>query len=181
MSHIAAIVLAAALVPAPREFEAKEGVCRSDAPVVAVHDASIPPEGYRLSVEPGAIKIASSDAAGEFYARETLKQLARVRHAGESLLVRPVRRHSGGFAIAHSWRPVQQLERIHLERVRPRLEDVASHLRHGRGSLDFQAPFRLCRFQAPHGSPPQTAYFQRRQLRTAGMISRSRRKAKGFE
>ena len=88
---------------------------------------------------------------------------------------------TGGFAIAHSWRPVQQLERIHLERVRPRLEDVASHLRHGRGSLDFQAPSRLCRFQAPHGSPPQTAYFQRRQLRTAGMISRSRRKAKGFE
>ena len=68
-------ILAAALVPMPREIEMLSGVCRADAPVEIRHDASIPAEGYRLSISPGAIKIASSDAAGEFYARVTLEQL----------------------------------------------------------------------------------------------------------
>ena len=69
------LILAAALVPMPREIEMLSGVCRADAPVEIRRDASIPAEGYRLSISPGAIKIASSDAAGEFYARVTLEQL----------------------------------------------------------------------------------------------------------
>ena len=69
------LILAAALVPMPREIEMLSGVCRADAPVEIRLDASIPAEGYRLSISPGAIKIASSDAAGEFYARVTLEQL----------------------------------------------------------------------------------------------------------
>lgn len=39
------------------------------------HDKGLPPEGYALSVESGRIRIVAADAAGEFYARETLKQL----------------------------------------------------------------------------------------------------------
>lgn len=69
------LILAAALVPMPREIEMLSGVCRADAPVEIRRDASIPAEGYRLSISPGAIKIASSDAAGEFYAKTTLEQL----------------------------------------------------------------------------------------------------------
>ena len=59
----------------PHEIEMLSGVCRADAPVEIRRDASIPAEGYRLSISPGAIKIASSDAAGEFYAKTTLEQL----------------------------------------------------------------------------------------------------------
>ena len=69
------LLLAVALVPMPSELETSSGRCRADAPVKITHDASIPPEGYRLSISPGAIRIASSDAAGEFYARVTLGQL----------------------------------------------------------------------------------------------------------
>ena len=38
-------------------------------------DAAIPAEGYRLTVSDAGIRIASSDAAGAFYARQTLRQL----------------------------------------------------------------------------------------------------------
>ena len=38
-------------------------------------DASIPKEGYRLSVTESGIEVASSDKAGEFYALQTLDQL----------------------------------------------------------------------------------------------------------
>ena len=40
-------------------------------------DASLGPEGYRLTVTTNAIRIASSAAAGAFYARRTLDQLRR--------------------------------------------------------------------------------------------------------
>lgn len=86
------------LVPAPRAYEPRDGRCRVEvaratdaahfydydlkgaclaaAPVTEAVDATLPPEGYSLSVEPGAIRIAAADAAGRFYARETLRQLA---------------------------------------------------------------------------------------------------------
>ena len=40
-------------------------------------DASIPAEGYRLSVTPNGVTAGSSDDAGAFYALQTLKQMAR--------------------------------------------------------------------------------------------------------
>ena len=40
-------------------------------------DASIPAEGYRLSVTPNGVTAWSSDDAGAFYALQTLKQMAR--------------------------------------------------------------------------------------------------------
>ena len=70
---------APAIMPAPRKLVEKEGVftCKGAAAKVAAFetDPSIPKEGYRISVTASGIKITSSDAAGRFYALETLKQL----------------------------------------------------------------------------------------------------------
>lgn len=70
------------LVPAPRQMTVWEGsyaVPADSVEAVAVRetrDASLPPEGYRLMVTTGGVSVASADAAGAFYARQTLKQLA---------------------------------------------------------------------------------------------------------
>ena len=69
------------LVPMPQKMSAGEGFFSSkeDAYAVAVSrstDASVPKEGYVLSVTPGGIAVKSSDDAGAFYARQTLLQLA---------------------------------------------------------------------------------------------------------
>lgn len=88
---------AAVLVPGVREMTAGEGtyslrapmpcpwhdwadydtvgMCLAKASCVETHDASLPPEGYRLKVSPEGVEIAASDAAGAFYAHATLKQL----------------------------------------------------------------------------------------------------------
>ena len=63
------------LIPQPREATEFAGVCPAAIQPVCRTDAAIPAEGYRLAVEPGSISISSSDAAGEFYARQTLAQL----------------------------------------------------------------------------------------------------------
>ena len=71
-------LLSLTLVPQPVELVETSGVCTNGA-VVSVTDASLPAEGYRLEVTPSGIAVASSDAAGAFYARQTLRQLAVVR------------------------------------------------------------------------------------------------------
>ena len=82
LNLVATTLFAVSLVPAPREFTAHPGQCSADAPVRLVRDARIPPEGYRLSVAPDGIDIASSDATGEFYAKVTLSQLAQISAEG---------------------------------------------------------------------------------------------------
>jgi len=47
----------------------------------AGRDADLPAQGYRLTINDGAVTIDAADAAGEFYARATLAQLRRV-HEG---------------------------------------------------------------------------------------------------
>ena len=81
---------AIALVPAPREQAWRDGTCVfADGDVRNVRDAALPPEGYRLDIEPGGVTVASADDAGAFYARQTLRQLAdggafgTVRHTNE--------------------------------------------------------------------------------------------------
>lgn len=64
------------LVPAPLHLEKGPGACPSTAPVSVGADDSLPAEAYRLSVGSDGIRIAAGDAAGEFYARQTLAQLA---------------------------------------------------------------------------------------------------------
>ena len=63
-----------ALVPQPKKLAPGEGVC-ANAEIRCVREASLPPEGYRLSVSPDGVTIFSADDAGEFYARVTLSQL----------------------------------------------------------------------------------------------------------
>lgn len=71
------LVASFALVPWPSEVEAREGSIPQTSPVAVVTDATVPAEGYVLDISPtGAITIACSDAAGAFYARQTLGQLA---------------------------------------------------------------------------------------------------------
>ena len=62
------------LLPKPAECRFTGGTCRN-ATVKTAIDKSIPPQGYALSVAPGGITIKSSDEAGAFYARMTLRQL----------------------------------------------------------------------------------------------------------
>jgi len=63
------------LVPMPREVKVSDGECRAvDAPKAEVV-ATIPPEGYELSITPDGVTIRHSDDAGLFYAQMTLKQL----------------------------------------------------------------------------------------------------------
>lgn len=69
------------LVPAPRMLQLRPGVyaCGSNglSAVAACYrqDASLKPEGYRLSVTTGGVEIVHADEAGAFYARQTLRQL----------------------------------------------------------------------------------------------------------
>ena len=86
---VAATLLAAAtagaavfIIPAPREVRENPGFFESphgfDAvPVSHTTDPSLPKEGYALTVAPGGISVRSADAAGAFYARQTLLQLAQ--------------------------------------------------------------------------------------------------------
>ena len=64
-----------AIIPAPVKMVDKGGVtsCLAE---TCVTDKSLPKEGYRLTVSATGVTIASADAAGAFYARQTLKQLS---------------------------------------------------------------------------------------------------------
>ena len=70
------------VVPAPRTMVEKGGSYSVPAKAVDpsmakfATDASLPPEGYALSVTEKGIAVRSRDGAGAFYAIETLKQLA---------------------------------------------------------------------------------------------------------
>jgi hexosaminidase len=80
------------LIPAPLFHEDRPGSCQADAPVVLTIDPSLPAEAYRLEIGDQGIAIACADAAGEFYARQTLAQLATVqggRLAGVHIEDRP--------------------------------------------------------------------------------------------
>ena len=64
------------LIPMPREVNVTGGACRKpDAPKAEV-GATIPSEGYELSITPDGVTIRHSDDAGLFYAKMTLEQLA---------------------------------------------------------------------------------------------------------
>ena len=70
------------LVPMPKHMRLTGGkyaalaTSSGDIDVRETRDATLPPEGYRLVVTTCGVSVTSSDAAGAFYARQTLKQLA---------------------------------------------------------------------------------------------------------
>ncbi|MBR4938631.1 MAG: beta-N-acetylhexosaminidase, partial [Kiritimatiellae bacterium] len=63
-----------AVIPKPAEMRETGGVYKGEKITVS-RDAALPAEGYRLKVSENGIEIVSSGDAGEFYARQTLKQL----------------------------------------------------------------------------------------------------------
>src|SRR5438445_286405 len=69
------------LTGAPRHC-ARSTRARSSSPAAAEPvervDASLPPEGYRLTIGDGGVEVVAADDAGAFYARATLAQLARL-------------------------------------------------------------------------------------------------------
>lgn len=65
------------LIPWPAKVSLGDGRLEN-ATIECTTDASLPPEGYRLSVGADGVKIASSDTAGRFYANQTLRQLKRL-------------------------------------------------------------------------------------------------------
>ena len=75
MNMMVMLLAALALIPQPRELKETGGTCPVGTKIEYVQDSSIQKEGYRLSVAPNAIRIASADAAGRFYAEQTLEQL----------------------------------------------------------------------------------------------------------
>lgn len=65
------------LVPSPHKLTIAGGTLRvPELEVRCSRDATLPAEGYRLRVSADGIDVASSDGAGAFWARQTLKQLA---------------------------------------------------------------------------------------------------------
>ncbi len=63
------------LLPRPVSATALPGECPwPDS--VSVRPADLPAEGYRLEIDPGGVELYAADAAGEFYGRQTLRQLA---------------------------------------------------------------------------------------------------------
>ena len=73
---VAMLLAALALVPQPTEVVEREGFCDKTESVVFTTDSAIPAEGYKLKITADGITVASSDAAGAFYAKVTLGQLA---------------------------------------------------------------------------------------------------------
>jgi hexosaminidase len=65
------------LIPQPRRMRLTGGDCWAVKPPRQVVVASIPPEGYELSIRPDGIVIRHSDAAGAYYARMTLFHMGR--------------------------------------------------------------------------------------------------------
>ena len=72
---IGVLLAVVAVVPAPQKMSVTDGAFTTNLNVTCSRDANIPAEGYRLKVAADGVRVWSSDAAGRFYAGETLKQL----------------------------------------------------------------------------------------------------------
>jgi len=74
-----------ALVPAPRQIAAADGVFYAPSDYVTrdwisfSRDEKLPPEGYRLVVATNGVTVAAADANGELHAMATLRQLGGQR------------------------------------------------------------------------------------------------------
>ena len=67
-----------AIIPASQKMSVTGGECRLKGAPKVEKVASIPPEGYELSITKGGVTIRCSDDAGAFYARMTLAQIEKV-------------------------------------------------------------------------------------------------------
>lgn len=83
--NLSVVLAALALVPQPNRVVEKGGVT-AELAVREVTDKALRTEGYRLTVAADGVTIASADAAGAFYARQTLKQLVQTDEKGGKTL-----------------------------------------------------------------------------------------------
>ena len=67
-----------AIIPAPQKMSVTGGECHLKGAPKIEKVASIPPEGYELSITKDGVTIRCSDDAGAFYARMTLAQIEKV-------------------------------------------------------------------------------------------------------
>jgi len=67
-----------AIIPAPQKMSVTGGECRLKGAPKVEKVASIPPEGYEISITKGGVTIRCCDDAGAFYARMTLAQIEKV-------------------------------------------------------------------------------------------------------
>ena len=79
------------VIPCPKEVSERGGSYAAPADFFEhaaerwTKDATLPAEGYRLEVSPSGVAIAAADAAGAFYAVQTLRQLAPTNTQGLTL------------------------------------------------------------------------------------------------
>lgn len=65
------------LFPRPRSVARFDPTSRTDGPVTASADASLPPQGYELVVDGDGIRLRHADDAGRRYGEQTIDQLRR--------------------------------------------------------------------------------------------------------
>jgi hexosaminidase len=63
------------LLPQPRRITRHPGACPPATPVEQRIDRALPGQGYQLWIRPDHIQLTAADAAGLFYANQTLKQI----------------------------------------------------------------------------------------------------------
>jgi hexosaminidase len=116
------------LLPRPVRVAPAGGTLRVDTPPspTVTTDDSLPPEGFRLTIDTAGVRIAAADAAGAFYARQALRQLL-----GPSAF-RAANIHSGPYEL-----PCGVVEDWPRFRWRGCLLDVARHFMPKAGVLRF--------------------------------------------
>ena len=70
-------VSAPTLLPVPREIDVGPDTVDAVAPTVTI-DPTLPAQGYTISISAARVAVVAADDPGAFYARMTLRQLARV-------------------------------------------------------------------------------------------------------
>jgi hypothetical protein len=65
------------LLPRPRLLTRRDGTCSTAAVHTTIDSSAAPRQGYRLTIAPGGVAIVAADAAGAFYAHQTLAQIRR--------------------------------------------------------------------------------------------------------
>ena len=116
------------LLPRPVRVTSAAGTLVTDRPpaVLDTTDPALPPEGFRLTIDPDGVRVASADPAGAFHARQALRQLL-----GPSAF-RAARVHTGPHEL-----PCGVVEDWPRFRWRGCLLDVARHFMPKAGVLRF--------------------------------------------
>lgn len=116
------------LLPRPVRTTTTGGTLRADTPPEATvtTDDSLPPEGFRLTIDADGVRTAAADPAGAFYARQALRQLL-----GPDAF-RAANIHSGPYELPHG--TIEDWPRF---RWRGCLLDVARHFMPKAGVLRF--------------------------------------------